>query len=177
MHVAAAGARRRASPAPPPAAAAPAPRARVPRPRQPRPPAGFSALKAHGRRAGARRAGFSAGRRPAPDRHFAPPPLRRRGALGASAARGAGLPAARRAGRGGIRRGAEGAAAALGGRFSCRLEQMAAALLLYLPLLPGLAGAFNLDAENVIGRRGEPGSLFGFSLAMHRQLQPQEKRL
>ncbi|XP_015145127.3 integrin alpha-6 isoform X1 [Gallus gallus] len=54
---------------------------------------------------------------------------------------------------------------------------MAAALLLYLPLLPGLAGAFNLDAENVIGRRGEPGSLFGFSLAMHRQLQPQEKRL
>lgn len=81
------------------------------------------------------------------------------------------------AGRDPARRGAEGAAAALGGRFSCRLEQMAAALLLYLPLLPGLAGAFNLDAENVIGRRGEPGSLFGFSLAMHRQLQPQEKRL
>ncbi|XP_075287058.1 integrin alpha-6 isoform X5 [Opisthocomus hoazin] len=59
---------------------------------------------------------------------------------------------------------------------------MAAALLLCLPLLrlpllPGLAGAFNLDADNVIGRRGEPGSLFGFSLAMHRQLQPQEKRL
>ncbi|XP_015723981.1 integrin alpha-6 isoform X2 [Coturnix japonica] len=54
---------------------------------------------------------------------------------------------------------------------------MAAALLLYLALLPGLAGAFNLDTENVIGRRGEPGSLFGFSLAMHRQLQPQEKRL
>ncbi|KAM9549510.1 integrin alpha-6 isoform 2-T2 [Guaruba guarouba] len=54
---------------------------------------------------------------------------------------------------------------------------MAAALLLYLPLLPGLAGAFNLDTDNVISRRGEPGSLFGFSLAMHRQLQPQEKRL
>ncbi|OXB77987.1 UNVERIFIED_CONTAM: hypothetical protein H355_009558 [Colinus virginianus] len=53
----------------------------------------------------------------------------------------------------------------------------AALLLLYLPLLPALAGAFNLDTENVIGRRGEPGSLFGFSLAMHRQLQPQEKRL
>ncbi|KAM9010456.1 integrin alpha-6 isoform 2-T2 [Ara ararauna] len=54
---------------------------------------------------------------------------------------------------------------------------MAAALLLYLLLLPGLAGAFNLDTDNVISRRGEPGSLFGFSLAMHRQLQPQEKRL
>lgn len=54
---------------------------------------------------------------------------------------------------------------------------MAAALLLYLPLLPGLAGAFNLDTERVIVRRGEPGSLFGFSLAMHWQLQPQERRL
>ncbi|XP_065526441.1 integrin alpha-6 isoform X1 [Lathamus discolor] len=54
---------------------------------------------------------------------------------------------------------------------------MAAALLLYLPLLPALAGAFNLDTDGVISRRGEPGSLFGFSLAMHRQLQPQEKRL
>ncbi|KAM6077835.1 integrin alpha-6 isoform 2-T2 [Theristicus caerulescens] len=54
---------------------------------------------------------------------------------------------------------------------------MAAALLFYLPLLPGLAGAFNLDTDNVISRRGEPGSLFGFSLAMHRQLQPQERRL
>ncbi|XP_064018724.1 integrin alpha-6 isoform X4 [Pogoniulus pusillus] len=54
---------------------------------------------------------------------------------------------------------------------------MAAAFLFYLPLLPGLSGAFNLDTGNVISRRGEPGSLFGFSLAMHRQLQPQEKRL
>ncbi|XP_074767485.1 integrin alpha-6 isoform X3 [Athene noctua] len=54
---------------------------------------------------------------------------------------------------------------------------MAAALLFYLLLLPGLARAFNLDTDNVISRRGEPGSLFGFSLAMHRQLQPQEKRL
>lgn len=58
-----------------------------------------------------------------------------------------------------------------------RQGQMAAALLFYLFLLPGLAGAFNLDTDNVISRRGEPGSLFGFSLAMHRQLQPQEKRL
>uniref|UniRef100_A0A8C8SN44 Integrin subunit alpha 6 n=1 Tax=Pelusios castaneus TaxID=367368 RepID=A0A8C8SN44_9SAUR len=48
--------------------------------------------------------------------------------------------------------------------------------LLYLFLLPGLACAFNLDTDNVILRRGEPGSLFGFSLAMHHQLQP-EKRL
>lgn len=55
--------------------------------------------------------------------------------------------------------------------------QMAALLLLYLPLLPGLAGAFNLDTDNVISWSGETGSLFGFSLAMHRQLQPQEKRL
>uniref|UniRef100_A0A8D0FFL6 Integrin alpha-6 n=1 Tax=Strix occidentalis caurina TaxID=311401 RepID=A0A8D0FFL6_STROC len=54
---------------------------------------------------------------------------------------------------------------------------MAAALLFYLLLQPELAGAFNLDTANVISRRGEPGSLFGFSLAMHRQLQPQEKRL
>ncbi|XP_064307674.1 integrin alpha-6 isoform X2 [Phalacrocorax carbo] len=54
---------------------------------------------------------------------------------------------------------------------------MAAALLFYLPFLPGLAGAFNLDTDNVISWRGEPDSLFGFSLAMHRQLQPQEKRL
>uniref|UniRef100_A0A8B9MVM9 Integrin subunit alpha 6 n=1 Tax=Accipiter nisus TaxID=211598 RepID=A0A8B9MVM9_9AVES len=54
---------------------------------------------------------------------------------------------------------------------------MAAARLFYLPLLLGLAGAFNLDTDDVISRRGEPGSLFGFSLAMHRQLQPQEKRL
>ncbi|XP_025899318.1 integrin alpha-6 isoform X2 [Nothoprocta perdicaria] len=54
---------------------------------------------------------------------------------------------------------------------------MAAALLLCLPLLPCLAGAFNLDADNAISRHGEPGSLFGFSLAMHRQLQPQERRL
>ncbi|NXR97643.1 ITA6 protein, partial [Oxylabes madagascariensis] len=43
--------------------------------------------------------------------------------------------------------------------------------------LPGLAGAFNLDTDNAISWSGETGSLFGFSLAMHRQLQPQEKRL
>ncbi|XP_074856898.1 integrin alpha-6 isoform X2 [Carettochelys insculpta] len=53
----------------------------------------------------------------------------------------------------------------------------AAQTLLYLCLLPGLASAFNLDTDNVILQQGEPGSLFGFSLAMHRQLEPQEKRL
>ncbi|XP_066431947.1 integrin alpha-6 isoform X2 [Eleutherodactylus coqui] len=37
--------------------------------------------------------------------------------------------------------------------------------------------AFNLDTDNVILKQGEQGSLFGFSLAMHRQLQPEDKRL
>ncbi|KAM8933680.1 integrin alpha-6 [Pelodytes ibericus] len=40
-----------------------------------------------------------------------------------------------------------------------------------------LVAAFNLDTENVISKSGEPGSLFGFSLAMHRQLVPEDKRL
>uniref|UniRef100_A0A4W5RJL0 Integrin, alpha 6b n=1 Tax=Hucho hucho TaxID=62062 RepID=A0A4W5RJL0_9TELE len=35
--------------------------------------------------------------------------------------------------------------------------------------------AFNLDTENVLIQNGEPGSLFGFSLAMHRQLDPVDK--
>lgn len=50
-------------------------------------------------------------------------------------------------------------------------------LLLYLPLLPGLVLAFNLDTDNVVMWSGDSGSLFGFSLAMHRQLQPQDRRL
>ncbi|KAJ8352119.1 hypothetical protein SKAU_G00235950 [Synaphobranchus kaupii] len=37
--------------------------------------------------------------------------------------------------------------------------------------------AFNLDTENVLRKVGEPGSLFGFSLAMHRQLKPVDKRI
>ncbi|XP_071977822.1 integrin alpha-6 isoform X2 [Engystomops pustulosus] len=45
-----------------------------------------------------------------------------------------------------------------------------------LLLLPGIK-AFNLDTDNVILKQGEPGSLFGFSLAMHWQLQPADKRL
>uniref|UniRef100_A0A8C0JV27 Integrin subunit alpha 6 n=1 Tax=Canis lupus dingo TaxID=286419 RepID=A0A8C0JV27_CANLU len=53
--------------------------------------------------------------------------------------------------------------------------------LLYLSagLLPRLGAAFNLDTreDHVIRKAGEPGSLFGFSLAMHRQLQPEDRRL
>uniref|UniRef100_A0A3Q3BTF6 Integrin alpha-2 domain-containing protein n=2 Tax=Haplochromini TaxID=319058 RepID=A0A3Q3BTF6_HAPBU len=30
--------------------------------------------------------------------------------------------------------------------------------------------AFNLDTENVLQRNGDPGSLFGFSVAFHQQL-------
>ncbi|XP_041659273.1 integrin alpha-6-like isoform X2 [Cheilinus undulatus] len=41
----------------------------------------------------------------------------------------------------------------------------------------GLLSAFNLDTENVLKKSGDPGSLFGFSLAMHRQLQPEDKRI
>uniref|UniRef100_A0A9J8DAC3 Integrin subunit alpha 6 n=1 Tax=Cyprinus carpio carpio TaxID=630221 RepID=A0A9J8DAC3_CYPCA len=37
--------------------------------------------------------------------------------------------------------------------------------------------AFNLDAQNVLRKNGQPGSLFGFSLALHRQLQPYDKRI
>ncbi|XP_029381094.1 integrin alpha-6-like [Echeneis naucrates] len=37
--------------------------------------------------------------------------------------------------------------------------------------------AFNLDTDNVLKKRGEPGSLFGFSMAMHRQLEPVDKRM
>ncbi|XP_053295060.1 integrin alpha-6 isoform X1 [Pleuronectes platessa] len=37
--------------------------------------------------------------------------------------------------------------------------------------------AFNLDTSHVIRKDGEPGSLFGFSLAMHRQLNPDKRML
>lgn len=37
--------------------------------------------------------------------------------------------------------------------------------------------AFNLDPDSVVRRDGEPGSLFGFSMAMHRQLQPVDKAM
>ncbi|XP_065147251.1 integrin alpha-6b [Paramisgurnus dabryanus] len=52
---------------------------------------------------------------------------------------------------------------------------------LSLPLLSfigwTLISAFNLDTENVIKKTGEPKSLFGFSLDMHRQLVPADKRM
>lgn len=37
--------------------------------------------------------------------------------------------------------------------------------------------AFNLDTVNVLRKTGDPGSLFGFSLALHRQLRPVDKRM
>uniref|UniRef100_A0A8C9ZBP7 Integrin subunit alpha 6 n=1 Tax=Sander lucioperca TaxID=283035 RepID=A0A8C9ZBP7_SANLU len=51
-------------------------------------------------------------------------------------------------------------------------------LLFYSYFLePTLVLAFNLDTSHVIRKNGEPGSLFGFSLAMHRQLNPDERML
>ncbi|KAM4552270.1 integrin alpha-6-like [Odontesthes bonariensis] len=41
----------------------------------------------------------------------------------------------------------------------------------------GQLSAFNLDTKNVLRRNGDPGSLFGFSLAMHRQLSPVDKTI
>lgn len=37
--------------------------------------------------------------------------------------------------------------------------------------------AFNLDTQNVLQRNGDPGSLFGFSVAFHQQLDPARKNL
>ncbi|KAG7227580.1 hypothetical protein INR49_005395 [Caranx melampygus] len=55
---------------------------------------------------------------------------------------------------------------------------MCAALLSLLYLLePALVLAFNLDTAHVIRKSGEQGSLFGFSLAMHRQLNPDKRML
>lgn len=59
-------------------------------------------------------------------------------------------------------------------------SDMAAAeqwLLIYLSLfsLKEWTLAFNLDTQNVMKKIGEPSSLFGFSLAMHHQLQPSDK--
>lgn len=50
-------------------------------------------------------------------------------------------------------------------------------LLLILLQACGRLAAFNLDTANVLRRNGDAGSLFGFSLAMHRQLQPEDKRM
>ncbi|XP_063110966.1 integrin alpha-7 isoform X5 [Cavia porcellus] len=44
---------------------------------------------------------------------------------------------------------------------------------LFAGLLFPRAVAFNLDVMSALRKEGEPGSLFGFSVALHRQLQPQ----
>ncbi|XP_029461656.1 integrin alpha-6 isoform X2 [Rhinatrema bivittatum] len=49
-------------------------------------------------------------------------------------------------------------------------------LHLALACLGTIIAAFNLDTDS-IRKTGEPGSLFGFSLAMHWQLSPQDRRL
>ncbi|XP_040912374.1 integrin alpha-6 isoform X2 [Toxotes jaculatrix] len=55
---------------------------------------------------------------------------------------------------------------------------VSAALLFHLYFLePTVVLAFNIDTRHVIMKRGEPGSLFGFSLAMHRQLNPDKRVL
>lgn len=49
--------------------------------------------------------------------------------------------------------------------------------LLSLLLLPASVLTFNLDTSHTIRRDGEQGSLFGFSLAMHRQINPDKRML
>ncbi|XP_045062433.1 integrin alpha-6-like [Coregonus clupeaformis] len=48
-----------------------------------------------------------------------------------------------------------------------------------LACLPFHISAFNLDTDtkHVLRKNGEPGSLFGFSLALHQQLNPVNKKL
>ncbi|XP_053487838.1 integrin alpha-6 [Ictalurus furcatus] len=51
-------------------------------------------------------------------------------------------------------------------------------LIINLWLLSSLnASAFNLDNTNVLRKNGAPGSLFGYSLAMHHQLKPTDQQL
>ncbi|KAJ1188208.1 hypothetical protein NDU88_004971 [Pleurodeles waltl] len=50
-------------------------------------------------------------------------------------------------------------------------------LALHLLSLCAWVSAFNLDTDNAIPKAGDPGSYFGFSLAMHRQLKPQDRRI
>uniref|UniRef100_A0A3Q1G1N3 Integrin, alpha 6b n=1 Tax=Acanthochromis polyacanthus TaxID=80966 RepID=A0A3Q1G1N3_9TELE len=57
------------------------------------------------------------------------------------------------------------------GRFTCGLWLVA------FFLGCGRLSAFNLDTNNVLKKSGDPDSLFGFSLAMHRQLNPVDKRM
>ncbi|XP_035460576.2 integrin alpha-6 isoform X2 [Scophthalmus maximus] len=58
-----------------------------------------------------------------------------------------------------------------------RSPPRAALLLMFHLLEPSVVLAFNLDTGHVIRKGGEPGSLFGFSLAMHRQLNPDKRML
>uniref|UniRef100_A0A8D3CGM7 Integrin subunit alpha 6 n=1 Tax=Scophthalmus maximus TaxID=52904 RepID=A0A8D3CGM7_SCOMX len=58
-----------------------------------------------------------------------------------------------------------------------RSPPCAALLLMFHLLEPSVVLAFNLDTGHVIRKGGEPGSLFGFSLAMHRQLNPDKRML
>ncbi|XP_033842646.1 integrin alpha-6 isoform X1 [Periophthalmus magnuspinnatus] len=44
-------------------------------------------------------------------------------------------------------------------------------------LLPTRVIGFNLDTSHVIRKSGEPGSLFGFSMTMHRQINPDKRML
>ncbi|XP_062383758.1 integrin alpha-6-like [Sardina pilchardus] len=55
----------------------------------------------------------------------------------------------------------------------CRIAETLPFLLLFWTCI----SAFNLDTENVIVKSGDPGSLFGFSLAMHHQLKPDKRHL
>lgn len=58
---------------------------------------------------------------------------------------------------------------------TCAVRYYVRILLLWF-LCAGVR-TFNLDIKSVLRKNGESGSLFGFSLAMHRQLQPTDKRL
>ncbi|XP_058654599.1 integrin alpha-6 isoform X2 [Onychostoma macrolepis] len=51
------------------------------------------------------------------------------------------------------------------------------ALLLTVWILRVEVSSFNLDTQNVMNKRGEAGSLFGFAMAMHHQLKPSEERV
>ncbi|XP_034742861.1 integrin alpha-6-like isoform X1 [Etheostoma cragini] len=63
-----------------------------------------------------------------------------------------------------------------------RLEVMAGRITCGLGMVVfllgcGLLSAFNLDTDNVLRKNGDPGSLFGFSLAMHWQLAPVDRKM
>lgn len=59
---------------------------------------------------------------------------------------------------------------------SCDSLRLPGICYLFSSLFAGLllprAVAFNLDVMGALRKEGEPGSLFGFSVALHRQLQP-----